>query len=762
MLNVSLNLRRSISSSPYLQRALPGTAQEFAQLPRRARGRLQETDGRLEELVTRNTDKEPIRSDGSNLAAYSGRYRHSTGFHKPASRSATRVEKNLPFYKFDSLLRNRVDALQYASSRFADVVVELGMSSEKRRLQRTFTQRLLEQPPSTYGGLPRSGKEAIAFESSSEIPTFGELKASYEESGVSGLDDLLVSKFGLFVSVDMLTAEDLQVQHQLADMSNPAEWYPLARSIPRKLHLHVGPTNSGKTYHALQRLQKAKSGCFAGPLRLLAFEIYDRFNRAGVPCNLLTGEERRTEEGVMLTSSTIEMLNTSQEMDVLVIDEIQMIADPDRGSAWTQALLGSPAKEIHMCGEASVVDLVKNIAESLGETVEIHNYTRLGALEPMQKSLGGTFQAIEEGDAVVTFSRKNIFEVKRSIEQSTGKKCAVVYGGLPPETRAAQAKLFNDPDSGFDVMVASDAIGMGLNLSIKRVVFETLEKWNGKESTTLPIPQVKQIAGRAGRFKPKTKVSDVNELDPPKEVPGYVTTLRDKDLEFLHESLATPTVQLTKATLKPPAELIDNFMRPYPAKIKKSMIMQQLQAFAKTSELYEIRNLTSCNGVLDLLQPVKGLQFADTWTLVDAPLKMRDPKCVRAYLEMARMLGSGKRADLLDLEEVDIDLIDEGVPETQEQLLKFESLHHQLTLYLWLSMRFPGVFCSMIEVYQLKQATEEMIQIALERLKSKKKSGAGLNQFVSSSMLLDQRKQRQRTADLEDRYSGRGNNRHRL
>ncbi|CCG81186.1 putative Mitochondrial ATP-dependent RNA helicase Suv3 [Taphrina deformans PYCC 5710] len=653
------------------------------------------------------------------------------------------LEKDLPYFKFEDLLRRRLTYLEYGSSAFKGILSELGLSTGSKKLTRNFTSLTLTQPASTYADLPKSGREARAWRARPDIPTLDKLKSAYELEGLKGMDDLIVSKFSLFASMHMLSPEDLEAQKKLADMTRPAEWYPVARSVPRKLHLHVGPTNSGKTYHALQRLQKAQSGCFAGPLRLLAFEIWDRFNKANVPCNLLTGEERRIEPDVRLTSSTIEMLNMSEEIDVLVIDEIQMIADPERGPAWTQALLGCPAREIHMCGEASVVELVQKIAATLGETVEVHEYTRLGALQPLTESLGGTFKDIQEGDAVVTFSRQNIFDVKKSIEQTTGKKCAVVYGGLPPETRASQAKLFNDPDSGYDVMVASDAIGMGLNLSIKRVIFESVEKWNGKEIQKVPVPQVKQIAGRAGRFKPKQKV-DVNESDPPKEVPGYVTTLRPGDIQYLHESLATPTIQLQKAVLRPPLELVEAFSRPYPQKIRISMVMQQLQALATTSDLYELKNPTSGNSVFDLLHPIKGLSFGDRWCILDAPLKNRDPKCVRGYLEMATALGEGRRAEILDMEEIDIDLLDKGVPQSQEHLAKIESLHHQLTMYLWLSLRFPGVFTSLSEVYQLKLATEELIQDGLELLKAKRKAGSqgGSGQFINQQMAFDLRKKK--------------------
>ncbi len=264
----------------------------------------------------------------------------------------------------------------------------------------------------------------------------------------------------------------LQSVRQTLDLRHPAQQYILARSLVREIHLHVGPTNSGKTHGALLALSKARSGVFAGPLRLLAHEVWDRINSGtvspGVPpraCNLVTGEEVRVVDPLAgLSSCTVEMCSPDTPIDVAVVDEIQMIADSQRGYAWTNAVLGLPARELHLCGEASVVPLIEKLAATCGDRLQVHHYKRLTPLALSEESLEGEWKNIRKGDCVVAFSRNKIFGIKRAIEQVTGMRCAVAYGGLPPETRSEQAKLFNDPDSGFDVMVASDAIGMGLNL----------------------------------------------------------------------------------------------------------------------------------------------------------------------------------------------------------------------------------------------------------------------------------------------------------
>lgn len=258
-----------------------------------------------------------------------------------------------------------------------------------------------------------------------------------------------------------------EAQRKVADLRYPAEWYPRARSIQRTIHLHVGPTNSGKTYQALKRLEHSKSGFYAGPLRLLAQEVYHRFKDKDIPCSLVTGDEVKvpeTGEAPRVISNTVEMVSLGREYDVGVIDEIQMIAEPKRGWAWTRAMLGTQVSELHLCGETRTVPLVRELCALTGDNLEIHRYERLNPLEAMSSSLKGNLNNLRKGDCLVSFSRVGIHALKADIEKTTGRRAAIVYGGLPAEIRTQQANLFNDPDNDYDYLVASDAIGMGLNL----------------------------------------------------------------------------------------------------------------------------------------------------------------------------------------------------------------------------------------------------------------------------------------------------------
>jgi ATP-dependent RNA helicase SUPV3L1/SUV3 len=158
------------------------------------------------------------------------------------------------------------------------------------------------------------------------------------------------------------------------------------------------------------------------------------------------------------------MAPLGQEVDVGVIDEIQMIGNPQRGWAWTRAVLGARARELHLCGEERVVPLIRELVASMGDDLVMHHYGRLNPLRAMSTSLKGNLKNLQKGDCVVAFSRITIHALKQEIERATGRRAAIVYGSLPAEIRSQQADLFNDPDNDYDFLVASDAIGMGLNL----------------------------------------------------------------------------------------------------------------------------------------------------------------------------------------------------------------------------------------------------------------------------------------------------------
>ena len=207
-----------------------------------------------------------------------------------------------------------------------------------------------------------------------------------------------------------------------SDLRHPHAWFPAARArAPRRIIYHAGPTNSGKTYHALVALKAATSGLYAGPLRLLALEVYESLNLDGCPASLATGQERRDTPFARHVASTVEMAPLAP-VDVAVLDEIQMIGDPQRGHAWTRVLLGIPAAELHVCGDAAAVPAVAALAAACGDQLTVRTYARLSPLEVAPASLHADYGRVEAGDCVVAFSRRDIYAIRRTIERKTAHR----------------------------------------------------------------------------------------------------------------------------------------------------------------------------------------------------------------------------------------------------------------------------------------------------------------------------------------------------
>lgn len=295
-----------------------------------------------------------------------------------------------------------------------------------------------------------------------------------------------------------LLEEDRRFQGMITDKipEHIPDLYPLARRMRRHFVLHVGPTNSGKTYDALLALKKANKGIYLAPLRLLAYEIFDRLNDDGILCNMITGEEEIYVEGADHYSATIETMSTSEIYDVAVIDEGQMIGDEQRGGAWTRAILGVCADEVHICSDESCVDLIVSIIDECKDTYEIKRNSRAVPLV-FDKSEAFSFpKSVKEKDALIVFSKQSVIAVAAELQQS-GIKASMIYGNLPYDVRMNEVKRFIEGET--QVVVATDAIGMGLNLPIRRVVFLETKKFDGHTRRLLNVSEIKQIAGRAGR-----------------------------------------------------------------------------------------------------------------------------------------------------------------------------------------------------------------------------------------------------------------------
>ncbi len=276
---------------------------------------------------------------------------------------------------------------------------------------------------------------------------------------------------------------------------NPKDEYPEARATRRRFILHLGGTNTGKTYSGFQRLRRAKTGVYLAPLRLLALEAQETLTDLGVDCSLSTGEEEDFREGDTHVAATAEKLDLKARYEVAVIDECQMIADRQRGYAWTRAILGVLAPEIHLCAAPEAKELLIRLIDSCGDSYEVEIHQRATPLICMSHPVD--YQRVQPGDALITFSKVGVLSVAEDLRQS-GKEPAIIYGALPYSTRRKQMEGFLE--GRMEYIVSTDAIGMGLNLPIRRIIFMETEKFDGVERRELKPEEIKQIAGRAGRF----------------------------------------------------------------------------------------------------------------------------------------------------------------------------------------------------------------------------------------------------------------------
>ena len=391
--------------------------------------------------------------------------------------------------------------------------------------------------------------------------------------------------------------------------AEPEKQYPEARGMKRHFILHIGPTNSGKTYQALQRLRQAYRGIYLGPLRLLALEVYDRMMASGIPCSMITGEEAIRTPGSFVQASTVEILDIRDTYDIAVIDEAQMMADENRGSFWTRAILGIRAEEIHVCCSGTAENLLVRMIGRCGDTHEIVRHERNTKLEfiPKRYDMG---KDVEAGDALIAFSKKNVLAIAATLE-GRGIKASVIYGNLPPQTRQEQVRLFTEGVN--QVVVATDAIGMGINLPIRRVVFMNSMKFDGTDKRRLEAEEIRQIAGRAGRYG----YYDV----------GYVQSA--VDTEYIGRKLEEPLLPLKRARIGFPEVLLDIDME----------MDEIIEAWERTKNLPMYDKISMAESVKKyryLKNYRKKLSYIDdrkfVLSLITCPFDVKDREVLRLWL----------------------------------------------------------------------------------------------------------------------------------
>ena len=422
--------------------------------------------------------------------------------------------------------------------------------------------------------------------------------------------------------------------------ARPEMEFAEVRELRRHFIFHIGPTNSGKTFQALERLKEAACGVYLGPLRLLALEVYERMNEMGVPCTMRTGQECIEEENSRVTASTIEMADFDENYDIAVIDEAQLVADTDRGHSWTKAVLGLRAEEIHICMSPAAEQVICHLVGLCGDDYEVRRYERKTELICEDRPFVFP-DDVREGDALIAFSKKSVLDVAGRLEEA-GVSSSVIYGSLPPEIRRRQTRLFNRGKT--KVAVATDAIGMGLNLPVRRIVFLQADKFDGTSRRPLRTPEIKQIAGRAGRYGIYDK--------------GYVSAMGEQELEYIRERFEAPEEPLTQVNLGFPQVLLD-INAPLDELMKIWYSVTPSEPFVKENideALYLYEQAKKCRNMIDGFENKHLL-----YRMITCPIDIKDRKVVALWLNYCKtwsadvslerpVLRRGKKGGILQYE----------------------------------------------------------------------------------------------------------------
>jgi len=369
---------------------------------------------------------------------------------------------------------------------------------------------------------------------------------------------------------------------------------------------------------------------------------------------------------------------------------------------------------------------------STGEQVEMHQYNRLTSLTIEETSLQ-SLENIRAGDCLVCFSKNDIYWATRQIE-ALGKECAVIYGSLPPGTKLAQAKKFNDPENSCKVLVATDAIGMGLNLNIGRVIFFSMAKatQNEKgemEKATISASQALQIAGRAGRYG--TQFAN-----------GYVTTMKPEDLPVLKQLLSEQPPDITQVGLHPTADQIELYAYHLP----DSSLSKLMDIFVNLStmdhSLYFMCNMNDFKFLAEMIEHVP-LPLRARYVFCCAPINKRMTFVCAMFLKFARQYSRN--------EAITYDWLCHQIgwpfacPKNMIDLLHLESVFDVMDLYLWLSYRFQDLFPDAVRVRGMGKELDVLIQAGVTQLvrllvNSEKGSASLLNRVGISSQGNDLKK----------------------
>ncbi len=433
----------------------------------------------------------------------------------------------------------------------------------------------------------------------------------------------------------------------------------------RHIEAYIGPTNSGKTWRAIQYLTDllpSQTGVYLAPLRLLAMEVCDELRGKGLSVSLITGDEQDIVKNSHITCSTIEMLNTENYYDIAVIDEMQMIADKQRGYAWTNAIMELQAKKIVILGSSGVETFLREYCENSGDILAIIHTQRFNELRLAEKNIKP--KDVPNNSIFVVFSRKSVIQWGQYF-RGQHKKVSLIYGAMPPEVRREEARRIRTGEA--QILVATDAVAMGLNLPVQHVIIGEQRKFDGNTLISIPKSLIRQIAGRAGRY-------GMHEYG---LVAGADIDIHE-DVKLGMET-ADKAIHFAKIPLTPTRKWIRKIEEDFP----NTTILELLDTWdlvMKTSKWFQ-SNLEDLRGKANILIKIKGikkLSLVDQMQLITAPVENKE-EYLSLFEEMVRSVLSKSHEPAPTVE--------------QEKFVEeLESLYKNVTLYLWFHYRYPSIF----------------------------------------------------------------------
>lgn len=596
-------------------------------------------------------------------------------------------------------------------------------TAQEKRQQEEKRLQSWEESLVLFKDVPRilrcSHKEALRWIAENRLPVARKVRESggrerweFDPAELIALRDQLpewragglpVGSGGTKLQPDMGRKVANAVIARVAALDRYAAHFRTARSLNRRITLVTGPTNSGKSYTALNALAQAESGLALAPLRLLAHEFREALAARGVEASLATGEERIPVPSSRHLAATVEMCPFYNPVDVAVIDEAQMLFDTDRGAAWTAAIMGAPARHLYVLGAPDCIPMVRRIAELCGDPLDEISLERKSPLRAAAQPVKLT--DLTAGDALIAFSRREVLDLRAALMQH-GRRVAVVYGALSPEVRRAEAQRFNS--GGADILIATDAIGMGLNLSIKRVVFAALKKFDGKQTRDLTVQEVKQIGGRAGRYG-KHEVGTVAVLAGAGS-PSFIRRQLEADPELPEDlrPFVQPDADIVKAVA---SEIGSESLYGVLSRIHRAVLR-------KDDPNYRLADMEQAFAIASALEGVDGLDLTTRWSYAMCPVDDRD-NGIRRLVGWAADHAAGRR-----VLPPGTGRLPPSERASREELERAEKRHKRLVAWRWLALRFPDFYPDREEAEETTRKLNEWIESVL-RQQSRTRSTGG-------------------------------------